>query len=322
MKIIYLGTPQFAVAPLRALYEKYEVVAVVTQLDKPKNRGKKIEYSPVKQFALEHNIPVYQFEKIRRDGVQILQDIQADVMVTCAYGQILSADILNMKKYGVLNIHGSLLPKYRGASPVQCALLNGETKTGITILKSGVGIDDGPILYSKAVGIDDTDNATTLFEKLSPVASECIITALQQIEDGTVKYTPQDEKDASVCKMIKPEFAYIDFNKPAYEIVNKVRGLHMWPMAQFCIGDRKVKVCSAKVVEKEVYESLIANTGSVAPGTIIMASPKNGLIISALDSAVEIMDMIPQNSKQMSAKSFCNGTKIEVPYKITNQTGQ
>lgn len=319
MKIIYLGTPQFAVEPLRALCVHHEVVAVVTQTDKPQKRSKTPEFSPVKKYAVEHNIPVYQFEKIRRDGVDVLRNIDADVMVTCAYGQILSADILNMKKYGVLNIHGSLLPKYRGASPIQWALINGEKITGVTILKSDVGIDDGKVLYSKSIDILDGDNATTLFDKLSYVGAECIIEALRQIEDGSVTYTPQDESKATVCKMFKPEFADIDFDNNAVDIVNKVRGLNMWPMAQFCIGDRKIKVVSARAIIGEEYNDLVNACGVIEPGMIVVSSPKHGLKITCRDSAIELLDIIPQNSKLMSAKSFCNGAKIVVPCKVSHE---
>ena len=176
MKVVFFGTPEYAVKPLQALIDScHEVVAVVTQPDKAVGRSNKIVPTPVKKVAIENNIPVFQFEKIRKDDISSLLAIDADLYVTCAYGQILDENILFAKKYGVVNLQGSLLPKYRGASPVQSVLINNETETGVTVLKSGIGLDDGDIVYSRSISIQEDDNAISLFDRFSNLSAECII---------------------------------------------------------------------------------------------------------------------------------------------------
>ena len=202
MKVIYFGTPDFSVPSLEALIEKYEVVGVVTQLDKPKGRSSKLIPSPVKECAIKHGIPVYQYKRIRKEGIDDLKSLNADVMVTCAYGQILSKEKLDMTPHGVINIHGSILPKYRGAAPIQWAIIDGEQTTGITILKSDVGIDDGPTMLFKHVDILENETSDELFTRLSYVGKDAILEALELIEKGEAVYTPQEHDKATVCKML------------------------------------------------------------------------------------------------------------------------
>lgn len=310
MKIIFLGTPNFAVPTLRALKENFDVVAVVTNIDKPQGRSEKPVYSPIKKYALENGIPVYQFAKIRVDGIETLKNIDADVMVTCAYGQILSKEILDMKKFGVINVHGSLLPKYRGASPIQWAIINGEKETGITILKSDVGIDDGDVILSKSVQIDEYETAGELFDKLSFVGAECIVEAINQIESGTAKYVKQDSSKATVCKMFKSDFGKLDFNNSATDIVNLILGLNPSPIAFITLSNNRYKIYRAKVVTAMEISSFNPNLNDAVIGEVVVSKAKQGLIIKAKEDFVSITEIQGENGKIMDIKSFLNGKNI------------
>lgn len=224
MKVIFLGTPEFAETILRAVCaSRHRVVAVVTQPDKVNARGKKVVASPVKAAAEELGLPVYQFERISRDGVDVLRALNADIMVTAAYGQILSREILSLCPHGVINAHGSILPKYRGASPVQCALLNGEPETGITVMKTEYEVDSGDIILIKKITLRGHENCAEVMDMLAKAGGEAIVEALDSIEDGRAAFTPQDHSQATFCKKINKEDGKIDFSLDAGEIVNRVR---------------------------------------------------------------------------------------------------
>ena len=311
MKIVFFGTPDFAIPTLQSLIDsKHEVLAVVTQPDKPVGRNGKVVFSPVKTLALKHNIPVLQYEKIRRDGVEELKSLNADVFVTAAYGQILSKDILEASKFGVFNVHGSLLPKYRGAAPIQWAIINGEKTTGITILKSDVGMDDGNIILSKSVDIKDGETAGELFDRLKVVGAECLMEALTQLENGTITYTPQNHSEATTCKMLKKELCKIDFNKTTNEIINLILGLNPWPVAEIYFKEGRFKVYKAQNANEKI------NSFNINPnaknGEVVVASPKQGLIIKCDNGFVELTSIQAENGKIMDAKSLLNGKKIEV----------
>lgn len=306
MKVIYFGTPEYAVRPLQALVDStHEVVAVVSQPDKPKGRSNKPVFTPVKDFAIKNNIPVFQFEKIRKDDVSELLKIDADIIVTCAYGQIIGENILFAKKFGVINLHGSLLPKYRGASPIQWSLINGDKTTGVSVLKSGVGMDDGEILMSEEIEIADEDNAITLFEKLSILSADIVIKALDLLEGGNYKYIPQDESKVSMCKMLTQDMSQLDFNKPAKDIVGIIKGLAMWPNAHITIDGVYFKLYNASVVKLDDFEN-------AKNGEVVIANNKKGLIIKCGEDFVEITEFLPINSKKMSPKSYLNGKGIKV----------
>lgn len=311
MKVIYFGTPDYAVPALKAIIDsKHEVVAVVTQPDKPKGRSNKPVFTPVKAVAVENNIPVFQYEKIRKDDVSQLLNIDADIIVTCAYGQIIGKNILFAKKFGVINLHGSLLPKYRGSSPIQWALINSETETGVTVLKSEVGMDDGEILMSKSISISADDNAITLFEKLSFLSADIVLEALDSLESGNYEYSRQDESTATKCTMLSEEMSHLDFSKSARAIVGLIKGLAMWPNAHIVIDGVYFKLYNAKV-----YDGLIE--GSFEPGQVALANNKQGLVIKCGDGYVEITELLPQNSKKMSAKSYLNGKKITIGSRVS-----
>lgn len=314
MKVIFLGTPEFAILPLKALIENHDVVAVVTQPDAPGKRGDKLQYSPVKKYAIENGIDVLQFDKIRREG-EILKNYQADVMITCAYGQILSKENLETTPIGTLNIHGSVLPKYRGAAPIQWAIINGEKETGVTILKSGVGMDDGDIMHIETLPILENDSAETLYPKLSKLGSECILKVLKDIENGNETYTPQNHDLATKCTMIKKEDCKINFNQSATSICNFVKGVNIDPVAYCTIDNVYFKVYFAKVLSINDIENFELN-GDYEIGEVVMADSKKGLIIKALDGFVSITDIQPQNGKRMDIKSYLNGKKINIGSRI------
>lgn len=321
MKVIFLGTPSFAVPTLQKLINsKHEVVAVVTQPDKESGRGGKVVFNPVKVFAVKNSIPVFQFKKIRVDGVETLKIIDADVIVTCAYGQILSKEILEMKKYGVLNVHGSLLPKYRGASPIQCAIINGEEKTGVTILKSDVGIDDGKMLLSESVDIKKYETSEELFERLSIIGAELLIDALQKIEDGTAKFIEQDHSKATFCKMFKSDFGKLDFNNTAKDIVNLIHGLNPSPIAFFKLNNKLIKVYRAEILEDEdIKKWNFKPLKEYKNGEIVESKSKIGLIIKCEDGFVGLTELQAENSRKMCVKDFLNGRAIEKGLVITNE---
>lgn len=306
MKVIFFGTPDYAVPALQAIINsRHQVVAVVSQPDKPKGRSNKPQFTPVKQCALKYNIPVFQFEKIRKDDVSAILDIDADIIVTCAYGQIIGENILFAKKFGVINLHGSILPKYRGSSPIQWALINGEKTTGVTVLKSDIGMDDGDILMYRELTIVEEDNAITLFDKLSALSAEVVLDALDLLESGNYKYSKQDNTLATSCKMLNAEMGDIDFNKSAQEIVGIIKGLAMWPNAHITIDGAYFKLYNAKVVKNNNFEN-------AQNGEVVVASSKQGLIIKCRQDLIEITELLPENGKKMTAKSYLNGKKINI----------
>ncbi len=310
MKVIFLGTPKFALPTLNALINHHEVVAVVTQPDKPQGRSNKLMPSPVKELAQKHNIPVLQYEKIRKEGVEDLKSFNADVMVTCAYGQILSQEILDITPVGVLNVHGSLLPKYRGAAPIQWAIINGDKTTGITILRSEAGMDDGDILLKEEVEIKPYETSEELFERLSYLGADCIIKALDLVAQGKAVFTPQEHEKATKCKMLKPEMGKIDFNLPAWQIANLIHGLNPWPLAHAKINNLNLKFYRAKVVECDV---------PAKAGMVVLSSPKKGLVIKCGEGYLSIEELQAENGKRMPAKSFLNGKAIAIGSEVLSE---
>lgn len=309
MKVCFLGTPTFASIVLEKLFSsKHKVVAVVCSNSKPQGRGNKLIDPPAKIFALEHNIPCFQFSKIRLEGVETLKKIDADIFVTAAFGQILSQEILDIAKFGTINVHGSLLPKYRGASPVQTAILNGEKVTGITIMKTFAGIDDGDMLSKKEVEIDEEDNCETLMKKLAFVGGDLLVKTLDDIENGKAVYIPQNSQEATFTKMLKKENSAIDFNNSAENIKNFVRAYNPDPSCHFVLNDQIFKVIKAKVYNN--LENIKNENHQI--GEVVLSSPKQGLVVSCKEGFLEIEILQAPSSKQMSAKSYLNGKKIEV----------
>ena len=291
MKVIFLGTPDFAVPTLEALIKHHEVVAVVTQPDKPHGRSKKLVPSPVKVFAEKNNIKVLQYEKIKLQGAEELKSFNADVMVTCAYGQILSQEILDITPVGVLNVHGSILPKYRGAAPIQWAIINGETETGITILRSEVGLDDGDILLIEKTKIRENETSEELFNRLSVLGAETIIKALEMVKTGAAIFTPQNHEIATRCKMLKPEMGKLNFNDTAKNIVNKIHGLNPWPLARVNINGTNFKLYKAHLVD-----DIQGFAGFVAILLIFVISPLSDVLAFLVGTALKGPKLCPKLS--------------------------
>ena len=300
MRIIYLGTPDFAERPLESLIENgYDVVAVVTNKDKPVGRKQILTAPPVKELALRHGIKVLQYDKIRVEGVDDLKELKPDLMITCAFGQILSKEILDIAPLGVINIHASLLPKYRGASPIHFAILNGETETGITIMKTDVGIDTGDIIAQEKIDILQGETCGQLFDRLSVLGADLLIKTMPSIVDKSAKYIKQDDKKATLTKIINKQMAKIDFNASASDVVNQVRAFNPMPTAFTMFEGNPFKVYEA------VECDLVGEAGKVLKAD-------TSLVIGCKDKSVEFKVIQKAGGKPMNASDFLRGNKIIV----------
>lgn len=301
MKIVFLGTPEIARICLEKLYNsKHEILAVVTQPDRPSGRGNKLKESEVKIFAKQHNLKIFQFEKISKEGVEVLKALNPDALVLVAYGQILSEEVLGIAL--PLNLHGSLLPAYRGASPVQTAILMGETQTGATVMKMEKGVDDGEVLLQEKINISSTDTSADLFKKMGNVGGDLLVKALNLVESGKAVFVEQDHSKATFTAKFTKESAELDFNSSAKDIVNKIRAYNPNPVAFFMLNGEKIKVYSAEVV---------SFNGAYEIGEIARANAKDGLIIKAKDGFVKILTLQAPNGKVLPANAFLNGRKID-----------
>lgn len=309
MRIVFLGTPEFAVNCLDALVNsKHEVVAVVCQPDKPTERGNKIVFSEVKKYAIDHDIPLFQFPKISRDGLIDLRALEPDLMVTAAYGQILSQDVLDIAKHGVINVHASLLPKYRGASPIQTAIIKGDSETGVTIMKTEMGLDTGDIMGMISTPIFENETAGELTARLSKLGSELLLEVIEQMENGTVKYIKQEQFDVTVTSKIKKDDCIINWEKSAKEVKCLILGTNPNPVARTILNEETVKIYRAKVVDFELSEEEKA----LEPGTVLPSSSvKRGVFVKTGDTAVELLDMQLPGGKMLPAKVLMNGRKIQ-----------
>lgn len=303
MRVIFLGTPSFAAASLdKIISSRHEVVGVVTQPDRANSRrGNKIIFSPVKVLAEANNIPVFQYENVSKEGEEELKSLDADIMVTAAYGQILRQNILDICRYGIINVHASLLPKYRGSSPVQWAIINGDERIGVTIMKTELGVDTGDMILKDSIVPDGTENSEEMLDKLSVIGGDLAVKALDLIEEGKAEYTKQDESLATHCRMLRKEDGLMDFDRDATDVVNFVRGMNPWPSAYIDTRYGVIKVLRA-----------VLSVGQGKAGEVIAASPKTGLIVACRTGAVELTRIKPDNGKEMDAKSYLAGHKIEV----------
>ncbi len=302
--IVFLGTPDFAVPSLKALVENgYNVKAVFTQPDRPKGRGNKVQFSPVKEYAISKNIPVFQPEKIRLpENAQILKDLKPDLMITCAFGQILSKENLDTAPLGCINIHGSLLPKYRGSSPIQWAVINGETETGISTMYTDIGVDCGDVIMQKTLSIGENETAGELFDRLSLLGAETLLDTLKLLESGNLTRKKQDESKATHYPMLDKKMGGIDFNKTSAEIKNLVRGLNPWPVAWAKCGEDIIKIYSVSVLDEKSNKT---------PGTVLCADSKNGLKVATGDGVISIDTLQFPGKKAMDAKTYFVGNKIK-----------
>lgn len=301
-RIAFFGTPEFAVPCLDAVIEAgYDVCAVFTQPDRPKGRGHKLAPPPVKARATELGIPVYQHEKISREGIDDLKNVSPDLMITVAYGQILSQEILDIPPLGCINVHASLLPKLRGAAPIEWAVINGDETTGVTTMYTVYELDAGDMLEKTETDILPEETGGELRERLSKIGAETLIRTLQKLTDGTLVRTPQDEAQATICKTFPKGFGKIDFSADTTSIINLVRGLNPAPVAYAMWGDKKVKIFEAKRAE--------SFGASIVPGEVILADAKKGLFVNTGDGAIEITRLQMPGGKQMSARDYLRGAK-------------
>lgn len=302
MRVIFMGTPDFAVGTLAAVFAAgHEVVLAVTQPDKPKGRGNVMQYSPVKEFALQHGIEVFQPDRIRREEhVQHLREYEPDIILVAAFGQILPESILRMPKYGCINVHASLLPKYRGASPIQWAILNGDAVTGVTTMRMDAGVDTGDIIAEREVAVAEDETGGSLFDKLAKEGAELCVETIKMLENGTAKFTPQDDAQSTHTAMITKEMGDIDWNRPAVEIERLVRGLNPWPSAYTYLDGRTFKIWKSRVLPEQE---------PVPAGTVLRAD-KNGICVQTGEGQLLLQEVQQEGKKRMDAAAFCNGFHV------------
>lgn len=296
MRILFMGTPDFAAASLEALLKsEYEICAVFSQPDKPKGRGHRLQPTPTKELAEQYQVPVYQPATLRDAAVQQqIRDLCPDVIVVVAYGKLLPKEVLEIPPLGCINVHGSLLPKYRGAAPIQWAVLKGEEKTGVTTMYMAEGMDTGDIILTAETDIGEDETSGQLFDRLKDLGADLLITTLHQLEAGTVPRIVQDDTKVTLAPMLKKEMAEIDWTKSAREIVNLVRGMNPWPCAFTKFESKKLKIFKVHMINLKG-----------PPGAL---SAQNGeLIVYTGDGAVIIDELQPENGKRMSGKSFLPG---------------
>lgn len=305
MRIVFMGTPEFAVPSLKMLInEGYEIAAVVTQPDKPKGRGNKLTAPPVKEEAVKHGIKVLQPVKIKTpEFVSELKSIQPDLLVTVAYGKILSKELLDVPRLGCINVHGSLLPKYRGAAPIQWAVINGEETTGITTMYTDVGMDTGDMLLKKELDIPGDMTAGELHDKMAEMGADVLKETLQQLKDGTLKRIPQPEAEATYASMIQKETGCIDWSRTAIEIHNLVRGTNPWPGAYTLYKGEKMKVWRTRIAD-------VCGFGELKPGTIA-AVEKDGIAVAAGEGFVEILEVQFDSCRRMFVGDYICGHSID-----------
>ncbi|MEG0493902.1 MAG: methionyl-tRNA formyltransferase [Clostridia bacterium] len=303
-RVVFMGTPEFSVPALEALLAApFDVVGVFTQPDRPKGRGGKVQQSPVKVCALAHGIPVFQPLKIRADGLEALCELAPDYCVTAAFGQILSQAVLDVPRLGTINVHASLLPRHRGAAPVQWALLQGDPVTGVTTMRTDKGIDTGDMLLKRELPIEHDDTAGSLLQKLSHIGAELLIETLRALEAGTCTREAQNEALSTYDPMLKKEMGLLDFAQGTQPSINRVRAMNPWPCAYVPLKEGVLKIWRAKA----------ANDWACAKpaGTVLCADRQNGLIIATSDGAMELCEIQTPNAKRMDARAFLLGHTIE-----------
>ena len=303
MRVIFMGTPEFSVGTMEALIAAgHEVCLAVTQPDKPKGRGKGMQFTPVKEAALAHDIPVYQPERIKRpECVEELRKYQADVMVVVAFGQILPKTILDMTPYGCINVHASLLPKYRGAAPIQWAILDGEEETGVTTMQMDEGLDTGDMILKREIPILADETGETLHDKLAAAGAALCVETLEALEEGTAVFEPQGETTTHYATMLTKELGQISWEKPAVEIERLVRGLNSWPSAYTDWDGKVMKIWMSDVLMENV---------DAVPGTIVKVA-KDAFYVQTGDGQLKVKELQIPGKKRMDTGAFLRGYQIE-----------
>lgn len=308
MKIVFMGTPDFAAGALKALVEAgHQITAVITQPDRPKGRGKELIFSPVKEYALSQGIEVFQPVRIKRqESVEVLRQYEADVYVVAAFGQILSAQILGIPRLGCLNIHASLLPKYRGAAPIPWAILNGDEKTGVTIMQMDEGLDTGDMLLQREISIGEDETADSLHDKLMHLGAELIVEALPLLDEGRLTPVKQNEGQATHVGKLDKEFGRINWQEAADVIARKVRGLNSWPSAYTFFRGKRLKIWEASAI----YEASVRNASSEEYG-MIAGVEKDAFYVRAGDGLLRVNVVQLEGKKRMCVKEFLLGYPLK-----------
>ena len=302
MNIIFMGTPDFALPTLQRLYESdHRILTVVTQPDRPKGRNRKPVSPPVKQFAIEHGLPVLQPGTITPDLIKTLEDLEPDLIIVVAFGQILKKDLLALPRHFCINLHSSLLPKYRGAAPINWAIINGDKETGVTTMKMDAGLDTGDILLSWKTPIRDEDNAQSLHDTLAREGARLVLETLRQLEKKNLRPVPQDSSLASYAPKMKKEDGLIDWSKSAVEIHNRTRGLEPWPGAYTFFRSKRLRICKTEIAPSSSGDQ---------PGKIARVSD-HGIEVGTSDGRIVVTQLQPEGKKRMAAKSFLAGRKIK-----------
>ncbi|MBO8462666.1 MAG: methionyl-tRNA formyltransferase [Firmicutes bacterium] len=303
MRVVFMGTPDFAVPTLQNLIEHHTVLAVVTQPDKRKGRGKAMQFTPVKEKAIAYNIPIFQPQKVRgnEEFLAAMEELNPDIIVVAAFGQILPESILNLPKFGCINVHASLLPKYRGAGPIQWAVINGEKESGITIMYMEKGLDTGDMLKKVVVPLDPKETGESLHNKLCVAGNDILLEAMEEIENGTIIRKKQDDSLSTYAPMLDKAMGEIDWKKDAKELERLIRGLYPWPSAYTHFDGKTMKVFSADVVEHE---------GNETPGTIVEVT-KDSIIVKAGKDCLALKEVQLEGKKRMEVKAFLLGYTVE-----------
>lgn len=308
MKILFMGTPDFAKESLEKLYDSgYEICGVIAPPDRPKGRGMKMIACPVKEFAMEKNLPIFQLEKLSQIKEEIKQ-MNPDMIVVVSYGKFLPKSILQIPKYGCINVHPSLLPQYRGSAPIQWAIINGDKVTGTTIMKMNEKMDAGDIILQKQVAIDPDETTGELWDRLSKISSQLLLEAIQQIEKGQATFSKQPEQ-YSLAPMISKDMAHINWQTlNALELKNLIRGLNPFMGAYSNLGQKKIKFWKVDVVQE--------GNPQKEPGTVILADTKKGLQIQTIDGTISVFEIQGENARKMSIQEFLRGNQIQIGEKF------
>lgn len=322
MRVLFMGTPDFALESLKSLFKNnYEIIGVVTNPDKPKGRGMKMVMSPVKMFAIENDIQVYQPKRVKNnvEFIDTIKSLKPDVICVVAYGKILPSEILEIPKFGCINVHGSILPQYRGAAPIQWAILNGDKKTGVTTMYMDVGMDSGDIILTKETNIGSEETTGELWDRLSVMGGELLVETLKLIEEGKATRTKQKE-NFTLAPMLNKDMAKINFQEQtAEQIHNLVRGLNPIMGAYSFLNEKKIKFWKVRIVSKEELINIFPELGEyfekvnkLTHGTILFSDEKKGLFIKVKDGIIEVKEIQGENAKRMDAKDFLRGNKIDI----------
>lgn len=312
MNVLFMGTPDFARESLKSIYEAgHNILGVVTNLDKPKGRGMKLQPSEVKEYALEKGLKIYQPEKVKnnKEFREEIEKLKPDVICVVAYGKILPKKILEIPKYGCINVHGSLLPKYRGAAPIQWAVLNGDKVTGITTMYMDAGMDTGDMILKEEVEIGEDETTGELWDRLAKIGGELLVKTLQQVGKGTAPREKQGD-DFSIAPMLSKEMAKIEWdNQTAQEIKNLVRGLNPIMGAYTYLNGKKIKFWKVAIATKD--EIIVNNIDVLKNGTVLIANPKDGLFIKTVEGVLKVLEIQGENARRMSIQDFLRGNMIK-----------